>query len=64
MQIIAGARGRPLEIGALPKPGKSTIARLIVAIADVRGGLKSETRRRLRTRTLRQCFVRSEIWSR
>jgi hypothetical protein len=27
-----------VEIDASPKPGKSTIARLIVEIADVRGG--------------------------
>ena len=40
MQIIAGARGRPLEIDALPEPGKSTLARLIVEIADVRAGRK------------------------
>ena len=37
MQIIAEARGPPLEIDALPEPGKSTFARLIVEIADVRG---------------------------
>ena len=37
MQIIAGAPGPPLEIDALPEPGKSTVARLIVEIADVPG---------------------------
>jgi hypothetical protein len=37
MQIIATVHRRPLEIDAIPEPGKSTIARLFVEMADVRG---------------------------